>query len=419
VPAAGGARVALASVPSVFRCGELPPGILPGIPTGFAGLDAEIPGGGWPVGALTEVLCDTCGAGEASLLLPALRYLTRAADWRGRGLLLIDPPHLPYAPALAEAGIDLDLLAVVRPKTEEDALWAAEQALRSGAAGAVLVWARPVRGTDSAQRYQRLRRLQIAAAAGGGLGIVLAGAVLPLMLQARGAASWPLGWVLIGGASLCCVPLSLWAALQLRTPAQARQPADTTPLPLRRMLPEMAGYAGFGLGYIVYLTFLSAWMTEQRASAGFIALVWVVLGTSICLSPFVWRRVLARHASGLPLAMILTCIAIGSALPVVLPNGPVLLVSAVVFGLSVFMAPGAVTNFARQNLPPASWGRAISLFTLVFAVAQTAGPYGAGLVGDLSGNIGVSLLAAAGLLLIGAALALLQRPLQQPVPPAR
>ena len=256
---------------------------------------------------------------------------------------------------------------------------------------------------------------------GGGLGIVLAGAVLPLMLQARGAASWPLGWVLIGGASLCCVPLSLWAALQLRTPAQSGQAAAAAaaPLPLRRMWPEMAGYAGFGLGYIVYLTFLSAWMTEQRASAGFIALVWVVLGTSICLSPFVWRRVLARHASGLPLAMILTCIAIGSALPVVLPNGPVLLVSAVVFGLSVFMAPGAVTNFARQNLPPAAWGRAISLFTLVFAVAQTAGPYGAGLVGDLSGNIGVSLLAAAALLLVGAVLALLQRPLQPPAPPAR
>ncbi len=254
---------------------------------------------------------------------------------------------------------------------------------------------------------------------GGGLGIVLAGAVLPLMLQARGAASWPLGWVLIGGASLCCVPLSLWAALQLRTPAQGSQATDHTPLPLRRMLPEMAGYAGFGLGYIVYLTFLSAWMTEQRASAGFIALVWVVLGTCICLSPFVWRRVLARHASGLPLALILTCIAIGSALPVVLPNGPVLLVSAVVFGLSVFMAPGAVTNFARQNLPPAAWGRAISLFTLVFAVAQTAGPYGAGLVGDLSGNIGVSLLAAAALLLVGAVLALLQRPLKPPAPPAR
>ena len=222
-----------------------------------------------------------------------------------------------------------------------------------------------------------------------------------------------MGWVVMGAISLCCLPLSLWAAAQLHAPAQAQQQTAAASLPLRRMLPELAGYAGFGLGYIVYLTFLSAWMTEQRASAGFIALVWVVLGTSICLSPFVWRRVLSRHASGLPLAMILSCIAIGSALPVLLPNGPVLLVSAVVFGLSVFMAPGAVTHFARQNLPPAAWGRAISLFTLVFAVAQTAGPHGAGLVGDLTGNIGVSLLAAAGLLLIGAVLALLQRPLQQ------
>ena len=245
---------------------------------------------------------------------------------------------------------------------------------------------------------------------GGGLGVVLTGGTLPLMLDAWGPVSWPVGWMVIGAVSLCGLPLSLWAASLLHVPVQAGQ-NKPAPLPVRRMLPEMAGYACFGLGYFVYLTFLSAWMTEQRASAGFIALVWVVLGITLCLSPFVWRRVLARHASGLPLALILTCIAIGSALPVVLPNGPVLLVSAVVFGLSVFMAPGAVTNFARQNLPQQAWGRAISLFTLVFAVAQTAGPYGAGLVGDLSGNIGISLLAAAGLLLVGAAVALLQRPL--------
>jgi len=244
---------------------------------------------------------------------------------------------------------------------------------------------------------------------GGGLGIVLAGAALPLMLEAYGPSAWPIGWIIIGAVSLSFLPLSLWAALQLHTRAQAQ----TTPpaLPMRRMLPEMAGYAGFGLGYIVYLTFLSAWMTEQAASAKFIALVWVILGASISLSPLVWRRVLTRYASGLPLALILICIAIGSALPVVLPSGPALLISAVVFGLSVFMAPGAVTNFTRQNLPPESWGRAISVFTVVFAVAQTLGPYGAGLVGDYYGNIGISLLAAAGLLLVGAVVALFQKPL--------
>ena len=244
---------------------------------------------------------------------------------------------------------------------------------------------------------------------GGGLGIVLAGAALPLMLDAWGAASWPLGWIVIGAMSLSFVPLGLWAAFQLRAPVQKQ--GKPVPLPIRRMLPELLGYAGFGLGYIVYLTFLSAWMTEQQASAPFIALVWVVLGVSICLSPLVWRPILARFASGVPLAMILTGIAIGSALPVLLPKGPVLLISAVVFGLSVFMAPGAVTNFARQNLPAESWGRAISLFTVVFAVAQTAVPYRAGLVGDLFGNIGISLLAASGLLMLGAFAALMQKPL--------
>ena len=244
---------------------------------------------------------------------------------------------------------------------------------------------------------------------GGGLGIVLVGAALPLMLDAFGPGAWPMGWIVIGAVSLSFLPLGLWAALQLRPPAQSQ--AKATPLPLRRMLPEMIGYAGFGLGYIVYLTFLSAWMTEQAADAGFIALVWVILGLCICVSPLVWRPILARYASGLPLALILTGIAIGSALPVVLPSGSVLLISAVVFGLSVFMAPGAVTSFIRQNLPPESWGHAISLFTVVFAVAQTLGPYGAGLVGDLYNNIGVSLLVAAGLLLVGAAIALLQKPL--------
>lgn len=258
-----------------------------------------------------------------------------------------------------------------------------------------------------------LRRNALAIAilfgSGGGLGIVLTGATLPLMLDRFGPDSWPMGWIAIGIVSLTFLPLGLWAAFQLHPPVQSQ--TNTAPLPIRRMLPEMAGYAGFGLGYIVYLTFLSAWMMEQDAGAEFVALVWVILGLSICISPVVWRPVLMRYNSGVPLALILTGIAIGSALPVVLPSGFALLISAVVFGLSVFMAPGAVTNFTRQNLPAESWSRAISLFTVVFAVTQTVGPYAAGMVGDLYNSIGISLLAAAGLLLIGAIIALLQKPL--------
>lgn len=246
---------------------------------------------------------------------------------------------------------------------------------------------------------------------GGGLGILLAGAGIPPMLGMLGDAAWPLAWVMIGAASLIGAPLGLWAAWQLR--GLGGRAGGAARLPVRRMAGIFAGYASFGLGYIVYLTFLSAFMRERAMSPVEIALVWVLLGVCISLSPFLWRGVFARHAGGVPLAMVLGGIAAGSALPVIWPDLPGLVVSAVVFGSCVFMAPGAVTNFARQNLPPAAWGAAISLATVIFAVAQTAGPYAAGWIGDQAGSIGVSLLVAAAILLTGAAVVSRQQPLSQ------
>ena len=245
---------------------------------------------------------------------------------------------------------------------------------------------------------------------GGGLAIVVSGASLPLFLEHFGANHWPIAWIIIAAICALFLPLCLWSAAKLKRPAP-KQADASVPLQFAQIWAQLAGYAGFGLGYIVFLTFLSAWMTQQAASAGFIAAVWVLLGLCICISPFVWRPILARHASGLPLTMILTCISLGSALPVVFPGNISLLMAAIIFGLSVFMAPSAVTNFARQNLPAQSWGAAISLFTVVFAIAQTLGPYAAGLLGDLTGDIGISLLGASGLLLSGAVIALTQKPL--------
>ncbi len=152
-------------------------------------------------------------------------------------------------------------------------------------------------------------------------------------------------------------------------------------------------------------------MTVQQATGLQIAAVWTLVGLAICASPFVWRGVFARFDNGVPLALILVNVAVGSSLPVLWPTLPGLLISAVIFGLSVFQAPGAITNFSRRNLPQESWGAAISLFTIFFAVSQTLGPVGAGLIGDRAGDIGASLLAASAILLAGAACALLQRPL--------
>lgn len=269
-------------------------------------------------------------------------------------------------------------------------------------------------GVLAAQLFQTDARRNALAIAllfgfGGGLGIVLAGASLPLMLDVLGPQSWTWGWIVVGICSILFLPPSLWAARQLHAPVQKTLAAGR--LPTRAMLAEYAGYASFGLGYIVYMTFLSAWMSAQNAGVGLTALVWVLLGICQIASPFIWRPVFASFASGAPLAMILGCIALGSALPVFVPTGPGLMLSAIVFGLSVFMAPGAVTNFIRHNLPSASWGAAISRFTVVFAIAQTIGPYAAGWLGDHTDSIGNGLLGASVVLSIGATLAATQKPL--------
>jgi cell division inhibitor SulA/protein ImuA len=132
--------------------------------TGRPALDARLPGGGWPTASLVEVLIDDSGLGEVQLFLPALVH-AQNIDTDVPWLVWIAPPHEPYAPALVQAGVDLNRFLVVRPSTATEALWAAEQALNSGVCAAVLLW---LRGTDD----RWLRRLKLAAETGGTLGVL-------------------------------------------------------------------------------------------------------------------------------------------------------------------------------------------------------------------------------------------------------
>lgn len=137
-------------------------------PTGLAELDAALPSGGWPEAALSELLLPMPGVGELELLWPALARLSQAQSSQAqaaRMIALVDPPWLPYAPAWRNAGVSLSRLQWVRASARE-ALWAAEQCLRSGACAAVLCW--PQRADDRA-----LRRLQVAAETGQCLGFAM------------------------------------------------------------------------------------------------------------------------------------------------------------------------------------------------------------------------------------------------------
>lgn len=127
------------------------------LPSGHATLDAALPGGGWPRHALSEILLPADGLGELQLLLPALAGLGDAQH----KLALIDPPYLPFPAAWQARGVDPAHLAIIDSGGQDsrDSLWAAEQALRSGACAAVLLWPRRISPTQ-------MKRLQVAAEAG-------------------------------------------------------------------------------------------------------------------------------------------------------------------------------------------------------------------------------------------------------------
>lgn len=160
--AARPARRAVPRHPAVWRLGERPMAPARIVPCGIPELEQQLPGKGWPPGCITEVISQGAGIGEVSLLLPALAGLSRQAET----VVWVAPPCIPYPPALRQAGVELGQMLWVDARNEADALWAAEQSLRSGTCGAVLVWL-------TVADHTALRRLQLAAEAGGALCFVL------------------------------------------------------------------------------------------------------------------------------------------------------------------------------------------------------------------------------------------------------
>ena len=145
--------------------------------TGFAALDAGLPGGGWPRHGLVEILTPRPGVGELYLLLPVLAALSRAVP--ARWCTWVSPPHEPFAPALQAHGVALERMLLVRTLPSLSGArnsqrrrgdgdmnsWTLEQALRSGACGIALAWLPRV-------SPRAIRRLQLAAEQGRALGVL-------------------------------------------------------------------------------------------------------------------------------------------------------------------------------------------------------------------------------------------------------
>ena len=148
---------------NMWRGDQLAPST-PGMSSGFRALDRELPGNGWPRSTLIELLVRDLGIGELRFLAPTLRTLTQS----GKHVVLLAPPHIPYAPAFQAMGIDHRKILLVQAKRPVDRLWAVEQSLKSDQFGALFTWL-DTEEHDRLVRPELIRRLQLAASRTQGL----------------------------------------------------------------------------------------------------------------------------------------------------------------------------------------------------------------------------------------------------------
>lgn len=139
--------------PSIWRASQLARAHTRCVDTGHPSLSNQLPGGGWPLSSLIDLMVKQPGIGEMRLLAPALK---KVAD---RGIVLLQPTHVPQTLALAALGLPPAAVTWVKADKTADQLWAAEQVLRSGSCGALLFWQNQVRNENA-------RRLHLAAQAG-------------------------------------------------------------------------------------------------------------------------------------------------------------------------------------------------------------------------------------------------------------
>ncbi len=234
----------------VWRASSLGAGHSACVASGFAALDAELPGGGWPTQSLSEILLSDGLAGvEWRLLAPALAPLLVSTPARpakrgrteknsARPLLLINPPLTPHLPGLQRAGLAAQRLIWIAPETPAQQLWALEQAIKSNAGAAILAWlprAAP----------EQIRRLQSCAQAMEApiflfrpLAVQTQSSAAPLRLCVSSGPGWTLqlhilkrrGPVHEGLLSLPALPADLARVLtpQMLSRARPRLPAPNT-----------------------------------------------------------------------------------------------------------------------------------------------------------------------------------------------
>ena len=300
-------------------------------------------------------------------------------------------------------GLLLVFVSLLLTGLRADHLWLSTTRIVAGVGTA---WAFACGGALVAARYQHHPALRGAATgvffASGGIGIGLAGVCVNPLLAYTGSAGWPMAWLMLG---LLATLASIWPIREARRIGGSANATSSAAMDLRGLWPSLIAYFLVACGYIVYMTFIFAWVRGQQLSWQFGTTVWLVLGASASLSPFLWRRALDAWHPGVTLSVSSLAMLLGTLLPILSASSVSVLLSAACFGVSIFIAPAAVAVLIRKTMAPGQWAKGMTFYTVLFAIGQAIGPVLSGWVADRV-SLNASMVFAAALLGLAGVLAL-------------
>lgn len=241
---------------------------------------------------------------------------------------------------------------------------------------------------------------------GPGVGMAVAGLLLPSVVDGH-PENWRLGWPAAALAAAMLAPLFVLAVAAV--PAGGGTGSGGSPrAETWRFGPALASYFIYALGMIGYLTFVVADLVDDGASAAVVTAFWVFLAVSTFPGPWLWQRLLDRADDGRALAILCALMAVGAGLSIVGGLAGAF-VSAALVGVGMLSVVAATTSLVRKGLEPPAWPAGIGVFTTVFGIGQTLGPWLTGTVSDHFGGLDAGLAVSSGLLAAAAVVALLQK----------
>ncbi len=257
---------------------------------------------------------------------------------------------------------------------------------------------------------------------GPGLGILLSSVLVP-GVQAYGQVHqwshiWQGSWYALG---LLCFVLTIFVTRPVASiPTVPAKAAGQAHAPLMSYVFMLMGYFMFGVGYIGYMTFVVALLKQLGIDELTLHVFYGVLGLAVMFSSRIWAGLLDRYRGGQSLAILNTLLGCASLIPAVIAmqelslNSLVLgliFLSGIIFGAVFLSAVASTTAFVKHNLPASEWVAGITAFTSIFAIGQVLGPTVVGWISDGQGGLEFGLLLSSIALLIGGAIAILQKSL--------